>query len=290
LAGEENGDTITQKNMNVTTVHRVRPARNWNGLDWRDMWEHRELVEAMVKRDLQLRYRQTVAGVLWVLGQPLVTTLILSLLLMRLAGQTQGGIPYPVFVYVALMSWSYISHALTKATTAFIEHAPLVQRVYLPRLLIPFSVIIAALADFGVASLFLPVLLIIFQVTPSLTILLFPLIVVLMVVTTFGLGLWLATFDAEFRDIAFALPFLLQLGLFVTPMFYSSEIIPLPWRYLYALNPIVGVVEGMRWTLLNPSYPAPIVIILISSVSAILILLGGLYVFQRREPNLADVI
>lgn len=276
--------------MSVSDVRRVRPARTWNGFAWREMWEHRELVEALVRRDLQLRYRQTFAGVLWVVGQPLLTTLVLSLLLTRLAGQTQSGIPYPVFVYVALTPWAYLSHALTKATTCFIEHSQLVQRVYLPRLLIPFSVVMAALADFGVALLVLPVLLILYHVTPSLTLLAFPLVILLMLVTAFGMGLWLATFQAEYRDIAFGLPFLLQLGLFVTPMFYASDIIPLPWRYLYALNPVVGVVEGMRWTLLNPATDAPLVLVLISTCSAFAILAGGLYVFQRREPELADVI
>lgn len=271
-------------------IQRVRPPKTWNGFNWREMWERRELIQALVRRDLQVRYRQTVAGVLWVLGQPLITTIILSLLLTRIAGQDQAGIPYPIFMYVGLVAWAYISHALTRVTPCFIEHAALVQRVSLPRLVIPFAVCIAALADFGVALLFLPVLLLYYQVTPSLAIFLFPFIVLLMVTAVFGIGIWLATFDAEFRDIAFALPFLLQLGLFVSPMFYSSEIIPLPWRWLYALNPIVGVVEGMRWTLLDPAYPPPILLVLISTVSAVTILLGGLYVFQRREPNLADVI
>lgn len=276
--------------MSVSSVQRVRPAKSWNGYAWRDMWEHRELVEALVRRDLQVRYRQTVAGVLWVLGQPLLTTLVMSVLLTRLAGQTQSGVPYPLFVYVALTPWAYISHALTKATTCFIEHSQLIQRVYLPRVLIPFSVVIAALVDFGLILLILPVLLILYHVTPSHTLLGFPLVILLMVVGTFGLSLWLAILNAEFRDIQFALPFLLQLGLFVTPMFYSSEIIPLPWRYLYALNPFVGVVEGMRWTLLNPTESAPLALISISTCSACAILAGGLYVFQRREPELADVI
>ncbi len=272
------------------SIRQIRPAKTWNGFDWREMWERRELVEALVRRDLQVRYRQTVAGVLWVLGQPLVTTIVLTLFVTRVVGQPPAGIPYPIFMYVGLAAWAYISHALTKSTTCFIEHAALVQRVYLPRLIIPFSVSVAALMDFAVALVLLPVLMVVYQIFPSVTILAFPFVVVLMFMTAFGMGLWLATFDAEFRDIAFALPFLLQLGLFVSPMFYSTESIPLPWRYVYALNPVAGVVEGMRWTLLNPSYPAPIVTILISTVSATVILLGGLYVFQRREPTMADVI
>lgn len=269
---------------------RIHPAGAWNGFDWREMWEHRELVEALVRRDLQVRYRQTFAGLVWVLGQPLITTLVLSVLLTRLAGQAQAGVPYPLFVYVAMVSWAYVSHALTKVTTCFIEHSTLVQRVYLPRLVIPFAVILAALADFAVTLIFLPVLLLYYHVTPSLTILAFPLVILLMMVSTFGIGLWMATLDAEYRDIAFALPFILQLGLFVSPMFYATDVIPLPWRWLYALNPVVGIVEGMRWTLLNPSYDPPLLLMGISTLSALVILVSGLYIFQRREPNLADVI
>jgi lipopolysaccharide transport system permease protein len=254
------------------------------------MWERRELVYALVRRDLKVRYRQTFAGVVWVIGQPLITTIVLSLLLTRLAGDPQGNIPYPLFVYVALVGWAYISHALTRATTCFIEHAALVQRVYLPRLLIPFSASIAALVDFAVVLVLLPLLMAWYRVLPSSAILALPLVIVLMVVSVFGFSIWLSVLDAEFRDIAYALPFMLQLGLFVSPMFYSSEIIPLPWRWLYALNPIVGIVEGMRWTLLSPAQPAPIVLMLISTASALAILTGGLFLFQRREPNLADVI
>lgn len=276
--------------MSAKTILRIQPAQDWNGFNWDEIWAHRELVEALARRDLQVRYRQTLAGVAWVVGQPLITTLVMSLLLTRLTGQSQAGIPYPLFVYVGLMAWSFISHGLTKVSGCFLEFAPLVQRVYLPRVLIPFSILVAALADFALALLFLPVLLLWYQVLPSWTILAFPLVVVLMFLTVFGMGVWLSTFNAEFRDIAFALPFLLQLGLLVSPMFYSAAIVPLPWRYIYALNPIVGIVEGMRWTLLNPGYPPPLDLILISTASAFAILLSGLYVFQQREPNLADVI
>lgn len=276
--------------INTETQYQVRPPKRWNGYNWREIWVHRELVEALVRRDLQVRYRQTFAGVLWVVGQPLITTIVLSLLLVKLAGQAQAGIDYPLFVYMAMVPWAYISHALTKVTGCFLEHSTLVQRVYLPRLVIPFAVIIAALADFWVAIIFLPVLMLWYHVVPSLAVLAFPLILLLMLLSVFGVGLWLATFNAQFRDIAFALPFLLQLGLFVSPMFYSSDIIPLPLRWLYALNPVVGVVEGMRWSLLNPPAPPPFDLMLISTLSTVVITLSGLYVFQQREPLLADVI
>ncbi len=271
-------------------VVRVRPPQAWNGFVWREMWDRRELVVALVKRDIQIRYRQTVAGVLWVLGQPIVTTIVLSLLLMRLTGSSQAGVPYPLFVFVALIVWGYLNHALTRATVCFVEHSQLVQRVYLPRLILPFATVVAALADFFLAFAVLPFLLLWFQVMPSWAILALPLVIGLMIVTVFALGLWLALFNAEFRDIAFALPFLLQIGMFVSPIFYSSEIVPLPWRWVYALNPIVGIVEGMRWTLLNPTTPPPLLLMWISFFSTCIILFIGLYVFQRREPMLADVI
>ncbi len=275
--------------MRHTLPLRIRPPGRWNGFAWREMWNRRELVAAVVRHEIQLRYRQTVLGVVWVIGQPLITTLILSILLTRLTGQSHKGIPYPLFVYVAMTAWAYISHGLTKSAGCFICYAPLVNRVYLPRLLVPFAVVLAALVDFLVALLLLPVVMAYYQVTPSLTLLALPLVIVLMILTVFGMGIWLAVLNAKFRDIAYALPFLLQLGLFSSPMFYGSDIVPLPWRWLYALNPVVGIVEGMRWTLLD-AQPAPVALMLISTGAALAILSGGLYVYQRREPTLADVI
>ncbi len=271
-------------------VSYVQPARRWNGFDWREMWERRELVVALVGRELQLRYRQTLAGFLWVLGQPLLTTLVMSLLLTRFAGQVRAGVPYPLFVYVALMAWAFLSHGLTRASVCFLENAPLVQRVYLPRLILPLATVTAALVDFGLALAFLPVLLLWYQVIPSWTILALPVVILFMFVAVFGFSLWVATMNAIYRDIAYALPFFLQLGLFVSPIFYSTEIVPLPWRWLYALNPMVGIVEGLRWTLLDPNTPPPLGTMLISAFATAVILLAGLYMFQHREPNLADVI
>lgn len=278
-----------QDELSLPVIH-VYPARRWNGYDWHEMWERRELVLALVRRELQLRYRQTIAGFLWVLGQPLLTTLVMSVVLMRFAGQVQAGVPYPLFVYVALMAWAFISHGLTRAGTCFLENAPLVQRVYLPRLLLPFATVLAALVDFGVALAFLPVLLLWYRVMPSWTILALPFVILFMLVTVFGFSLWVATLNAIYRDVAYALPFFLQLGLFVSPIFYSTETVPLPWRWLYALNPVVGIVEGLRWTLLAPDTPPPLVTMSISAVSTGVILAAGLFMFQHREPNLADVI
>lgn len=275
--------------MNSIKITRIRPASSWNGIDLREMWEHRDLLKALIRRDLTVRYQQTAAGILWVLGQPIMTTLVLSVLVSQLVGQAPNGTPFPLFVYVGLAPWSYFTHALTKSSTCFVEHAALITRIYLPRLLIPMANVLAALVDFAVAFVVLPILMLIYGVFPSPSILALPFILALLFTSTFGIGLWLSSLNAEYRDIAFALPYLLQLGLFVTPIFYSSDIVVLPWRWLYALNPMVGVVEGMRWSLLNTA-SAPLDILAVSVIGSLSILISGLYVFQRREPHLADVI
>jgi lipopolysaccharide transport system permease protein len=275
--------------MSVLPITRIRPAKRWNGINLRLLWKHRDLLRALVRRLITVRYQQTMAGVLWVIGQPLLTTLIMSLFLSRLVGQSSGELPFPLYVYVGLLPWAYFTHALTKATICFVEFVELVTRVFLPRLLIPLAIILAAFVDFGVACLVLPILMIVYGVMPSFTLLALPFLIVLMVASTFGIGLWFATLNAEYRDLAFALPYLLQLGLFITPIFYSSDIVPLPLRWLYMLNPMVGVVEGMRWSLLNFG-PPPILSLMLATLGTLLILASGLYIFQQREPNMADVI
>ncbi len=275
--------------MTNSEIRHIRPAQRWNGFNWREMWDRRELVEALLLHEIQVRYRQTLFGFVWVIGQPLLTTLILSLLLTRLTGHAHASIPYPLFVYIAMAPWAYISHGLTKNTACFVIYAELVNRVYLPRLLVPLSVTFAALVDFAVALLLLPVLMLLYHTAPSITILALPFIIALMILTVFGMGLWLAVLNAKYRDVAYALPFILQLGLFSSPMFYASDVVSLPWRWFYALNPVVGIVEGMRWSLLNVQ-PAPVALMLISTGASFAIFLGGLYVYQRYEPNIADVI
>jgi lipopolysaccharide transport system permease protein len=267
----------------------IRPARGAEAIDWAEAWRHRELVGALVRRELQARYRQTFASVLWILGQPLLTMIILTAVVTRLQGSQPGpGMPTPLFVYVALVPWSFVSHALTKLATCFSQDPGLVTRVYLPRILIPVSVTAAATVDLAITLLFLPVLLLIYGVTPTLAIAaaVWPLLVLFAAVL--GLGLWLAPLNAEYRDVTYALPFLLQLGMFATPIFYSSDLIPGGWRLLYAVNPLVGTIEGLRWCV--GGGPPPLDLMLISSLSAACIVISGLHVFRRCEPRLADVV
>jgi lipopolysaccharide transport system permease protein len=282
--------SIVEQSVSPQPIIRIRPVRGWNGIDLREMWEHRDFVEAMIRRDLKMRYKQTFAGVVWVLGQPILTTILLSAVITRLTQGNAGAIPYPLFVYCALVPWAFFSHAMTKVTVAFVEHAGMLTRVYFPRLLLPLAIILAAGADFIIAFLFLPVLMIYYHVVPSLAVLAMPLVLLLMFITVLGMGLWLSALNAQYRDISYALPFILQVGLFVTPMFYSSDIVPMPLRLVYALNPMVGVVEGMRWALLNPPGTPPWAVFAASTLAAVVLVTSGLYFFQRRALTLADVV
>jgi lipopolysaccharide transport system permease protein len=275
----------------VNGVVEIRPARGAEAIDWAEAWRHRELVGALVRRELQARYRQTFASVLWILGQPLLTMIVLTAVLTRLqSAPHDSGLPTPLFVYLALVPWSFASHALTKATTCFTQDPGLVTRVYIPRILIPVAVTAAATVDLAITLLFLPVLLVISGVLPTLAIAAAPWPLLILLAAVLGLGLWLGPLNAEYRDITYALPFLLQLGMFATPIFYSSDLIPGPWRLAYALNPFVGAIEGLRWCIAAGGRPLPIGLMLVSSLSAAGLVFTGLAVFRRWEPKLSDVV
>lgn len=276
--------------VRATTVVEIRPPRGAEAIDWAEAWRHRELVGALVRRELQARYRQTFASVLWILGQPLLTMIVLTAVLTRLQTPPHdSGLPTPLFVYLALVPWSFASHALTKLTSCFCQDPGLVTRVYIPRILMPVAVTAAATVDLAITLLFLPVLLVFHGVLPTIAIAAAPWPLLILLAAVLGLGLWLAPLNAEYRDITYALPFLLQLGMFATPIFYSSDLIPGPWRLVYALNPFVGAIEGLRWCI-GSGAPLPIGLMLVSSLSAAALVITGLGVFRRWEPKLSDVV
>lgn len=271
-------------------ITRVVPSKGWNGIDFRELWECRDLLQVLIWREVNVRYKQTFAGIAWVLGQPVLTMIVMNFVFGRLVGQAARGAPYPLFVYVALVPWAFFSHALTRAASSLIELHATISKAYFPRLLVPLSVVLAGLVDFAVAFSLLPVLMFVYGVHPIPAIWMLPLIVIAAVCVALGIGLWLAALNVAFRDVAFALPFLMQIALFMTPVFYSPDIVAEQWRAVYALNPMVGVVEALRWALLTPESPIPWTTIIVSSLSTILILCGGLIFFMRREPEFADLV
>jgi lipopolysaccharide transport system permease protein len=270
-----------------TTV--IRPTSGWVPLRLRDLMAHHELLYFLTWRNLKVRYKQTALGASWAILQPLATMLVFTLFFGKLARVPSDGHPYAIFSYAALVPWTYFANALTQASNSLVEHERLVTKVYFPRLLLPLSSVIAGLVDFAIAFVVLIGLGIHFGVTPGTRMLILPLLIVLMVATALGAALWLSALNVQYRDVRYGTPFLIQFWLFVTPVAYPSSLIPARWHIVYGLNPMAGVVEGFRWTLLGTASPV-VPVILSSLATATVILLGGLYYFRRMERTFADVV
>lgn len=243
----------------------------------------------MVWRELKVRYKQTMLGVAWAIMQPLFTMIVFSVIFGRLAGLSSDGLPYPVFSFAALLPWQLFSLALNESSNSVVTNQRLLTKIYFPRLLLPISAVAVALSDFGISFVFFLGLMAYYGVAPSIAIVTIPLWTLLAIVSALGIGLWLAALNVRYRDIRYTLPFLTQLWLYATPIAYSSSLIPERWRPLYALNPMVGVVEGFRWALLG-SGSLPGTMLLVSSGAVLMILVSGLYYFRTTERTFADVV
>jgi lipopolysaccharide transport system permease protein len=270
-------------------VVEIRPASGWPHLELRELWRNLEVIYLLVLRDTKVRYKQTLVGVGWSVLQPLLTVLVFTLLFARLVHVPTGGVPYPPFALAALVPWTYFAHALTKCTICLVDNQELVKRIYFPRLVLPLAAVLAGLVDLAIALGLLAVVLFVYGIAPGTALLALPLFVLLAVVTALGAGTWLAALNVEYRDVANALPFFTQVMLFVTPVAYPAELIPEAWRALYALNPMVCVVNGFRWSLLGGGHP-PGATDAISVAVSLAILVGGLYFFRSQEERFADVV
>ncbi len=268
---------------------RFGPSRGWSSLKLHELWEYRELLYFLTWRDVKVRYQQTVLGVAWAIIQPFMTMVVFSLFFGRLAKVPSDGIPYPIFSFAALVPWTFFATGLNQAATGMVTHSNLIQKVYFPRLAIPIARVLAGLVDFALAFVVLLGMMLFYGVVPTANILWLPLLVLLALATSLGVGLWLSAMNVQFRDVAYTVPFITQLWMFATPIVYPSSLLPEPWRTLYGLNPMAGVVEGFRWALLGTD-TAPQPIVFVSAVVAVLVLIGGAYYFRRMESTFADVI
>lgn len=268
---------------------KIRPTRPWSLIDFRDVWAHRELFIFLVWRDLKVRYKQTVVGVLWVIIQPLMTMVVFSIFFGGLAKIPSDGLPYPIFFYSALLPWTYFAQALTSTTNSMAENQRLITKVYFPRLILPLAAVVTGLVDFAVAFSVLLGMLTWYGITPSLAALLLPLFLLLAVVTALGVGLWLAALNALYRDVRFVIPFFIQVWMFASPVAYPSSLVPAGWQWLYGLNPMTGVISGFRWALTGYGQPH-LVLLLASAAGMILLLIAGLFYFQRVEEAVVDVL
>jgi lipopolysaccharide transport system permease protein len=267
----------------------IKPSRGWVNLQLKEVWEYRELLYFLAWRDIKVRYKQTVLGAAWAILQPFLTMVIFSIFFGGLAGVPSDDIPYPIFSYAALVPWMFFANGLTKSTQSLVSGANMVKKIYFPRLLMPMSSVFSGLVDFVLAFVVLLAMMLYFNIIPTMAIIWLPLLLLLGLVTSLGVGMWLTAMNVQFRDIRYVMPFIVQAWMFATPIAYPSSLLDEPWRTLYALNPMVGVVEGFRWALLGvDTQPGPM--ILVSSVVAIGLLVSGAFYFRRMEKSFADVV
>lgn len=264
----------------------IRPSRGWAPVNWRELWHYRELLYFLVWRDVKVRYKQTALGAAWAIIQPFMTMVVFSLFFGRLAKIPSEGVPYPVFAYVALLPWGYFSGSLSGAANSLVGSANMITKVYFPRLIVPLAGVLSGLVDFAIAFVVLIGMMVYYGIGPTAAAWLLPFFLLLALATALGVGLWLSALNVEYRDVRYVVPFISQFWLFATPVAYPSSLLPEPWRTVYGLNPMVGVVEGFRWALLGAQPPGPM--ISVSIVVTLVVLVSGLVYFRRMEKTFAD--
>jgi len=266
---------------------RIEPPSGWFELRLEELWEYRELLYFFVWRDVKIRYKQTAIGILWVVIQPLLTMLVASLFFGRLAKLPSQGLPYPVFCFAALVPWTYFSAALLSATSVMVDNQRVITKVYFPRLILPFSAVLSGLVDLAIGLVVLLIFAFAFGIRPTVTVLLVPLFILLAVLTALGVGLWLSALNALYRDVKYVTPFLVQFWTLASPVYYSSNMVPERYRWIYGLNPMAGVIDGFRWALTGTGHP-PSSSLFASTTMVLLLVLGGLVFFNRMEGSIAD--
>jgi lipopolysaccharide transport system permease protein len=267
----------------------LEPPGRWAGAGLSDLWRYRELLFFLVWRDIKVRYKQTLLGASWAVLQPFLTMVVFSVFFGRLAGLPSDGLPYPLFTYAALLPWQLFAYALTESSNSLVRDQRLIVKVYFPRLAVPFSAALSGLVDFAIAFLVLLGMMFYYGTPLTVRILSLPLFILLALVSALALGLWLAALNVQYRDVRYVIPFIVQLGFFLTPIAYSSSLVPAAFQPLYALNPMVGVVAGFRWALLGAEAPAAGTV-LISMLVALVLFVGGLFYFRRMEDSFADLL
>ena len=267
----------------------INPSQGWVFPQVRDVWAYRELLYFLVWRDLKVRYKQTVLGVLWAIIQPFFLMIIFSIFFGKLARIPSEGIPYPIFAYAALLPWSYFAKSLNACTESVVGNSHLITKVFFPRLIIPISSVMSGLVDLAISFGILLALMFYYQIVPTSMALLLPLFVLMTMATALGAGLWLSALNVQFRDIRYAISFLVQFWFFATPVVYPSSLVPGSWRFLYGLNPMVGVVEAFRGALLGKGQVIEPMFIVSIIVITILLVTGAFY-FRRMEKGFADVV
>lgn len=285
------GAGATKEKARTVTV--IEPTSGWLALRLDRVWQYRELLYFLVWRDLKVRYKQAVLGAMWIVFQPVISMVVFTLLFGRLLNVPSGDVPYPIFAYAALLPWNYFSRSLSLASKGLVGNADLITRVYFPRLIIPMANVLSNLVDFAIAFLVLLALMVYYRIAPTPMVLFLPGFLLLALVTALGFSLWLSAMNVRYRDVSQLVPFLIQMWMYATPVVYGSTLIPERFRFLLALNPMTGVVEGFRWALLGEHLAdaqPPGALFLVSIAITLVVLIGGAAYFRQTERTFADIV
>lgn len=286
--GLEHAESFTVSSPELPHV-KIRPSKGWVALKIRDLWTYRELLYFLTWRDIKVRYKQTALGASWAIIQPLFTMLIFTLFFGKLAKIPSDGIPYPIFAYAGLLPWTFFSNAVTNSGNSLVGSSNLITKVYFPRMIIPGAAVMAGLVDFAIAFAVLVVLMIYYGVALTWSVLALPLLVTLTSLLALGVGMWMSALNVKYRDVRYALPFLIQLWMFASPIIYPASLLPEKWRWVLWLNPLSGIIEGYRASLLGQTafdWPA----LAISTVITLAVLIYSAYSFRRMERTFADIV
>ena len=275
-------------NSSSVTTTIIRHARGWMPIDFKELWFYRELLYFLTWREIKVRYKQTLLGVGWAIIQPLAMMVIFTLFFGKLAQIPSEGTPYPLFNYTALLPWILFAEGMARSSNSLVQDANLVRKVYFPRLIMPLAGILSPLVDFCIAFGILGGRMFYYSYYPTAQMIWVPVFTMWAMVNALGIGLWLSTLNIKYRDIRYVIPFIIQAGLFVSPVVYSSSLLPRQYEAIYALNPMVGVISGMRWAVLGIEPSGSLVGI--SIVATAVILISGLFYFRRQEKTFADLV
>jgi lipopolysaccharide transport system permease protein len=278
--------TDTPLNQSVLVIEAGRAERHY----WRDLWRYRELFLFLAWRDIIVRYKQTNFGVAWALARPFLTMLLFTLVFSKLAGLPSDGVPYSMLVLSALLPWQFFTGAFSSASESLVSNAAMISKVYFPRLLFPISAMVVSFVDFLIASLIMIGLMVWYGFAPDLRMLTLPLFILVALVTSMAVGLWMAALNVKHRDIGIIIPVAVQFGMYVSPVVYSSSLVPDKWRLLYFMNPMAGVIEGFRWAILGGNSRIYLPGFLLSIVMVIVILVSGIAYFRKTEKSFVDNI
>jgi lipopolysaccharide transport system permease protein len=267
----------------------IKPSKGWGSLNLRELWIYRELIYFLTWRDLKVRYKQTALGAGWAILQPVLSMVVFSIFFGGLLNVDSGDVPYPIFSYAALLPWGVFAKALNDTGRSLVSNRGMLTKIYFPRMAIPLASVFSSLADFLIAFVVMLGLMFYYQIAPTSNIWTLPLFLLLAVISALGVGLWLSAMNVLYRDIGYMIPYITQLWFYLTPIVYSASEVPEEWQFFYALNPMVGVVEGFRWALLGSADP-PNPMIVVSAAISIVIFISGMYYFRRMEHTFADMV